>query len=80
MVADFPGWLDRLAIHVGLDKEAEILQEIRKEADFSVKKEDERSQRRQITPGDHLRKLKPETIWQLNERFEPVLKRLDYKL
>lgn len=34
--------------------------------------------KRRITPGDHREKLKPETIKQLNERFEIPLKRFGY--
>lgn len=78
MVADFPGWLQRLSEHVYLDHEKQGLENIRNEANFSVTREDKFSQRRQVTPGDYLRKLDPEIIQQLNERFKPVLETLGY--
>lgn len=39
---------------------------------------DKMSHKRNITPGDHRIKLKPQTIEQLNVRFEPVLTRFGY--
>lgn len=79
MVADFPAWLDQLATHLNLDQQTPLLQQFKQDADFNVKGEDIYSQRRQVTPGDHKRKLKPETINQLNEIFGPVMKTLGYK-
>ena len=40
--------------------------------------EDIRVHRRQITPGDHRRKLKPETIAELDGTFGDVMRALDY--
>lgn len=80
MVGDFEGWLARLAQHVGLDHHQAVLQAIIDEANFEVRKEDKYSQRRQVTPGDHRRKLKPDTIRALNERFGDVLKALGYSV
>ncbi len=80
MVADFPSWLKRLSLHAQLNRKPEILELIRKESDFSVESEDKFSQRRQITPGDHMRKLRPETISRLNQLFELVLRKFDYVL
>lgn len=36
------------------------------------------SHKRRVTPGDHVEKLRPESIALLNERFEPVLKQFGY--
>lgn len=79
MVSDFSGWLNQLSIHLGLDGDTKTLKAIRNEVDFSVQKEDKFSHRRQITPGDYLRKLRPATIQQLNERFGSVLRSLGYR-
>ncbi len=46
--------------------------------DFSVSEENVYKHRRQITPGDYLRKLKPTTIQTLNEDFEEILIQLGY--
>jgi len=46
--------------------------------DFSVNDEDIYRHRRQILPGDHQRKLQPETIALLNEKFSHVLDALGY--
>jgi hypothetical protein len=48
--------------------------------DFSVDQEDIYANKRQITPGDHRRKLQPETIDRLNEIFSEILETLDYPL
>lgn len=78
MVQNFEGWLQAVSTHVGLDQHAETLEAIRQQANFSVSSEDKFSQKRQVTPGDHLRKLQPETIAELNKRLAPILQRLGY--
>jgi hypothetical protein len=80
MVGSFENWLAELIAHIGISVDSAILDQLRKEADFSVKQEDPYSQRRQVTPGDHKRKLKPETITELNKLFASILKRLNYPL
>jgi len=42
-------------------------------SDFAVNKEDVMSHKRRVTPGDHLEKLKTETIRELNRRLESSL-------
>lgn len=78
MVLNFDAWLESVSAHLGLDKHPEALEQIRQQANFSVEKEDKFLQKRQVTPGDHLRKLKPETIAELNVHFEPILRQLGY--
>ena len=80
MVGDFEAWLARLVDYCELDQHQAIIQAILDEADFDVKKEDKYSQRRQVTPGDHRRKLLPATIAELNDRFGAVLATMDYPL
>jgi hypothetical protein len=79
MVADFPTWLDRLSSHTGLSTETVAIHDIRNAADFTVKEEDIYAQRRQVTPGDYLRKLQPETIKALNIKFGGILDKFGYK-
>ena len=80
MVTDFERWLSQLSQWVGLDGEFKALNSIRKQADFNVSNEDIYAQRRQVTPGDYLRKLRPKTIQKLNSAFKPILKDLGYDI
>lgn len=80
MVTDFDPWLDRLTQFLGLDVKPGLLQQIRDRAAFKVSKEDVTKHKRQVTPGEHKRKLKPETIDFLNNYTKEVLKLFDYKL
>lgn len=48
-------------------------------ADFQVEDEDVYRHKRQVMPGDHTRKLLPETIAALNEQFANILKTLGYE-
>jgi hypothetical protein len=47
-------------------------------ADFVVEKEDPHSHKRYVQAGDHTRKLKPETIAELNRQFAAVLAHYGY--
>ena len=46
--------------------------------DFNVESEDIYQHKRQINPGDHKRKLFPETIKELNHQFSDILDLLQY--
>jgi hypothetical protein len=78
MVTDFDTWLHKAASHVGLDGDDALLRSIAGEADFEVSAEDRHSHKRQVTPGDHRRKLRPETIGALTLEFQDILERLGY--
>jgi hypothetical protein len=80
MVADFSTWLDQLSSYLGFSHHRETLQQIVNEADFQVSREDQFAQRRQVTPGDHLRKLEGGTVQTLNRLFGPLLKELGYEI
>lgn len=80
MVADFPVFLDRIIRFLGYAPSAYLRQAILNEADFKVEKEDIYAHKRQVAPGDHLRKLKPGTIRELNRVFAGILGRLDYPI
>lgn len=78
MVSDFPDWFEQVNQFLSLDNVSQALQEkILAEANFEVE-ENINSHKRQVQPGDHKRKLKPETIAQLNSIFSEVLTSLDY--
>ena len=47
--------------------------------EFETCAENFRSHKRQVTPGDHRRKLEPATIAKLDRVFDEILRRLDYR-
>ena len=59
-------WLDTIAQFLDHPIQGKLQRRLTRIADFTPSREDPNSHRRQITPGDHRRKLKPETIEQLN--------------
>ena len=73
MVADFDAWLHKLIDFSGLNLERQAIESILRTAHFSVKTEDNTSHKRQVTPGDHKRKLKTQTIDALDLQFHAVL-------
>ncbi len=79
MVTDFCGWINKIINFSGLDIKEGFLKALIAEADFGVGKEDIYSHRRQVTPGDYKRKLKRETIAELDGIFAEVLKDLGYE-
>lgn len=78
MVINFESWLDKVLTGLELDVSPSLINKIKHEADFSVPRENIYSHKRQVTPGDHKRKLKPETIEILNDRFAEILETLGY--
>ena len=78
MVADFAGWLNQVLYFWGLDLDRRLIKTLVDGTDFEVQSEDVHSHKRQVTPGDHRRKLKPATIERLDEEFGDVLDRLGY--
>ena len=78
MIADFDPWIARLIEFSGLKLRDETIESVKKTADFKVAKEDKASHKRQVTPGDHKRKLKDETICELNFQFQKVLEEFNY--
>jgi hypothetical protein len=60
------------------DVDKGLVEKLIHEADFDVA-ENINSHKRQVKPGDRRRKLKPETISQLNSTFSEVLDLLDYE-
>ncbi len=78
MVTDFGPWLKKISDFLDLKDNEDKLQEIVSKTSFKVNKEDKKNFIRNITPGDHIRKLKPETIANLNQLFEQELRQLNY--
>jgi hypothetical protein len=84
MVTAFPAWLGRLlscfAEEVPASRLAGIKQRLarRWEPEFQVRGEDVASHKRQVTPGDHRRKLRPETVRALDAGLRDVLDAFGY--
>ncbi len=83
MVSDFSTWIKEfmeMFEFPGRDKLiAAYIKNNQRDQYFVVKEEDVNSHRRQVTPGDHKRKLSLETIDKLNQDFEPILQKLNYQ-
>jgi len=79
MVTDFQSWVEKVlpAFDIRFPKLMAYKLAWRYRNEFKVNGEAMRHKRR-ITPGDHRDKLQPSTIDELNQRFEPVLKRFGY--
>lgn len=79
MVENFDAWLDQLIEFLGMDISKEFIDQIKVEVDFNVSKEDIYKHKRQVTPGDYKRKLKPGTIDVLDSKTREVRKLFGYK-
>jgi len=80
MISQFGPWIRRLNSFLGISGNEEQLNQIISSTSFKVDKEDPKSFMRNVKAGDHLNKLKPETINKLNELFYNELKILDYPI
>ena len=80
LVLDFSSWLDRLSEIWGLTFSRRLRNRLIRMASFDVKNEDIYSHKRQVLPGDHRRKLQPETVREVSELFRPVLEPLGYSV
>jgi hypothetical protein len=79
MVENFDSWLDQLIGFLSIEIPREFVDQIKAETSFKVSREDISRHRRQVIPGDHKRKLKPETIEFLNKKTEKILESFGYK-
>jgi hypothetical protein len=78
MIADFQGWLRIVRTILGLPLNRRALSQITKQVTLGAVAEDATAHKRQVIPGDHRRKLKPETIARLNELFHDEMEFLGY--
>ncbi len=78
MVTDFDAWLNRLLAFLDLGTSQQLIDEIKAGASFNVSKEDIYKHKRQVKPGEHKRKLQPETVDFLNSRVKEVLDLFGY--
>lgn len=78
MVEATDRWRNELEDFLRVQSTAPIEGELSELMDFKVRSEDPSKHKRQVRPGDHKRKLKPETIEELNEVLGPVLRDFEY--
>ena len=78
MVLDFEKWERQLYDYLEIDPSPRVRKEIKARASFDVKTEDVAQHKRQVTPGDHKRKLKPETIEQMDQILAEQLRCYGY--
>lgn len=79
MVADFGTWLRKLLSDINLDVDTELFSSLQRNAVFEVS-EDPLQHKRQVTPGDHKRKLRLETQQAMTEAFVDDLLFFGYSL
>jgi hypothetical protein len=87
MVYDYSKWIEKfLSVFSCFISIPSIIPAIHKElfnkynGEFSVPRENIYSHKRQVTPGDHKRKLSTQTIKELNDQFSDILELLQYDL
>ena len=78
MVHDFRAWLDEISSSMGLAPSSGFLGNIAAETSFQVS-EDATRHKRQVTPGDYVRKLEAGTIRELNRTLGSVLATYGYR-
>jgi len=71
-------WLDRLCDFIGQPRTDALMARLAGKIDFSVEAEDEAAHKRQVTPGDHRRKLSAKTIAALNKVLGDELRWFGY--
>ena len=80
MVENTPKWLKEFSDFVAQPITPDLGGRISHLLDFTVPNEDSNQHKRQVIPGDHKRKLSPETISAMNEKLGPILNTFGYNL
>lgn len=80
MVLDYGNWIPKALAPLGVKSDDPMVSELWEayHGEFEVSGEEQRH-RRKVIPGDHIEKLKPETIGRLNEIFAEELAALGYQ-
>lgn len=81
MVSNFGGWLEEVIepFEFGSLQKSLLLTQFRLKYRNEFRPDPKNSHKRNVEPGEHLRKLKPETIAELNRRLAPYLKAAGYE-
>lgn len=80
MVTAFPDFVRKVVEHTGLTGVQEVTDRIVAEANFEVSAEDVLSHKRSVQPGNHLKKLKAQTVAKLNDALSEVLDLFNYRV
>jgi hypothetical protein len=80
MIADLPTWLHSVVRAFDFADEDAVVAELlnRHQGAFDVAGEDVMRHKRQVMPGDHRRRMRPETVRFLNAEFADILQELGY--
>lgn len=78
VVFDKPGFVAGLCEHFELGVPRGAMARVAGMVDKRPAEEDIHAHVRQVTPGDHVNKLRPETIAEINQVLRPILVRYDY--
>lgn len=78
MVQQTEGWLGQIGGFIDQPVTDELRETLGEKIDFSVSAEAVTKHKRQVTPGDHLRKLKPETVEQMTQKMRSELEYFGY--
>jgi hypothetical protein len=71
-------WIEEVMAYLGMTVAEQVITNVVAKNDVRPSTEDEGQHIRKVAPGDHLDKLKPETIAALDEKFAPLLDRFGY--
>jgi hypothetical protein len=80
LVTDLGPWLRRALAFLDLPADEALVAELITASRPAPEREDVTAKRRQVTPGDHRRKLEPETIAALDEQLGPELAAFGYSV
>jgi hypothetical protein len=72
MILDFPSWVNKFLKHCEIEVDKRGYSILMEYNQFKPKKENIKSNKRQVSSGNHKKKLQPETIEKLNSLFEHV--------
>jgi hypothetical protein len=80
MLFDFHGWVQSIIEPLPLSDKSSVIDRLcmRYKDEFTEKPENDLDHKRQLKPGDHLRKMNIETVSRLNLMFRDVLSQLRY--
>jgi hypothetical protein len=80
MVTDYRGWLTKFSKPFPLKNREAIIEKLVAQSStiFPKRDQDVMTHVRHVTPGDHIEKLKPSTIKELDTLFADILETLDY--
>jgi hypothetical protein len=73
-------WLEQICSFIGQPMTSTLVERLGQMMDFKVKTEDPSSHKRQVKPGDHLRKLQSETISAMESVLRPSLDYFGYPI